>query len=175
MQGFEQIKWKRRKAWQKIVTKWTEYITKMELWRNSLKKIEGNFGTGVVAYFQFLRWLMFLNLLIFSIIFAFIILPQLILVEPRDIPCDLKAPLVTIMVQVPSNDTTNQTSGYSEQEVILYPNTTTQCCTDSYLNVTKTLAKDFSILHIVQGTGFMEKTLLFYGMYTNQIYGYNPR
>lgn len=147
----------------------------MELWRNSLKKIEGNFGTGVVAYFQFLRWLMFLNLLIFSIIFAFIILPQLILVEPRDIPCDLKAPLVTIMVQVPSNDTTNQTSGYSEQEVILYPNTTTQCCTDSYLNVTKTLAKDFSILHIVQGTGFMEKTLLFYGMYTNQIYGYNPR
>ena len=149
----------------------------MELWRNSMKKIEGNFGTGVVAYFQFLRWLMFLNLLIFSIIFTFIILPQLILVEPRDIPCDLSAPLTTTMMLV-NGDNVNQTSGYSEPqmvEVIVYPNTTTQCCTDLYLNETKTLAKDISILHIVQGTGFMEKTLLFYGMYTNQIYGYNPR
>lgn len=141
------------------MTKWSEYLTKMELWRSSLKKIEGNFGTGVVAYFLFLRWLMVLNLLIFTIIFMFIILPQLILIEPKDLPCDLKAP--------PTIDSSNDS-------IWVFPNTTVQCCRESYLNEIRHNQSEFSILHLVQGTGFMEKTLLFYGMYTNQIYGYNP-
>ncbi len=141
------------------MTKWSEYLTKMELWRSSLKKIEGNFGTGVVAYFLFLRWLMVLNLLIFTIIFMFIILPQLILIEPKDLPCNLNAsPVVD-----PSNET-----------ILIHPNTSVQCCREAYLNEIKHNRSDFSILSLVQGTGFMEKTFLFYGMYTNQIYGYNP-
>lgn len=164
LKGLESMKWKRRKAWQKIMTKWKEYLEKMELWRSSLNKIEGNFGTGVVAYFLFLRWLMFLNLLVFMIIFVFIIFPQLILVEPKDVPCDLMAaPTIQYI-----------TTGNVTNETVIYPNTTTQCCTEYYLNETKSMQNDFSILHIVQGTGFMEKTLMFYGMYTNQIYGYDP-
>lgn len=141
------------------MTKWSEYLTKMELWRSSLKKIEGNFGTGVVAYFLFLRWLMVLNLLIFTIIFMFIILPQLVLIEPKDLPCNYTA--------LPTIDASNET-------IWVYPNTTVQCCRESYLNEIRHNRSDFSILHLVQGTGFMEKTFLFYGMYTNQIYGYNP-
>lgn len=153
------------------MTKWSEYLTKMELWRSSLKKIEGNFGTGVVAYFVFLRWLMILNLLIFSIIFVFIILPQLVLVEPKDIPCDLKAAPVPSWRWIPGfNDTV---SGRNET-ILIYPNTTSQCCREAYVNEIRFNRSDFSILHLVQGTGFMEKTLLFYGMYTNQIYGYDP-
>lgn len=153
------------------MTKWTEYLTKMELWRTSLKKIEGNFGTGVVAYFVFLRWLMILNLLIFSIIFVFIILPQLMLIEPKDIPCDLKAPKVMSSRWVPGVNQSD--SGYNET-IWIYPNTTSQCCREAYINEIRFNRSDFSILHLVQGTGFMEKTLLFYGMYTNQIYGYDP-
>lgn len=154
------------------MTKWSEYWTKMELWRSSLKKIEGNFGTGVVAYFVFLRWLMILNLLIFSIIFVFIILPQFLLIEPKDLPCDLYAEPVSVQrLVVP--DTNNQTSGYNET-IQIYANTSTQCCRELYINEIRINRNEFSLLHLAQGTGFMEKTLLFYGMYTNQIYGYDP-
>lgn len=153
------------------MTKWSEYLTKMELWRTSLKKIEGNFGTGVVAYFVFLRWLMILNLLIFSIIFVFIILPQLVLIEPKDLPCDLNVPPTLATRWVP--DVNHTESGYNET-IWIYPNTSSQCCREVYNNEIRFNRSDFSILHLVQGTGFMEKTLLFYGMYTNQIYGYDP-
>lgn len=153
------------------MTKWSEYLTKMELWRTSLKKIEGNFGTGVVAYFVFLRWLMILNLLIFSIIFVFIILPQLVLIEPKDFPCDPHTPPVSGTRWVP--DANHTESGYNET-FLIYPNTTIQCCREVYINEIRFNRSDFSILHLVQGTGFMEKTLLFYGVYTNQIYGYDP-
>ncbi|KAG5671974.1 hypothetical protein PVAND_002138 [Polypedilum vanderplanki] len=163
LQGFEQIKWKRRKAWQKIMTKWSEYLTKMELWRSSLKTIEGNFGTGVVAYFVFLRWLMVLNLLIFTIIFMFIILPQLVLIEPKDLPCDPNAPPVF-----------DEKRSTANESIWIYANTSVQCCRETYLNEIKHNRSEFSILHLFQGTGFMEKTFLFYGMYTHQIYGYDP-
>lgn len=153
------------------MTKWSEYLTKMELWRTSLKKIEGNFGTGVVAYFVFLRWLMILNLLIFAIIFVFIILPQMVLVEPKDSPCDLNKPPEPGIRWVP--DVNHTDSGYNES-IWMYPNASIQCCREAYINEIRFNHSEFSILHLVQGTGFMEKTLLFYGMYTNQIYGYDP-
>ncbi|XP_058118443.1 transmembrane channel-like protein 7 [Anopheles ziemanni] len=143
LQGFEQIKWRRRKAWQSFRSKWGEYQTKLELWRMSLKTIEGNFGTGVVAYFLFLRWLVFLNLLLFLLIFAFVVLPHLVLREPADLPCDAETDATSV-----------------------------QCCSEGYENVTRTA--QFSVLDLIQGTGFVEGTLLFYGMYTNQIYGYSP-
>lgn len=111
----------------------------MELWRDSLKKIEGHFGTGVVAFFILIRWLAFLNLSMYVMIFFFIVLPQISFTELPDIPCD----------QLERNSS--------------------QCCTELYVNETK--HQEFFILDIIQGTGLMERTLLFYGMYTNQIFG----
>ena len=80
LQGFEQFKWQRRKVWQQMKSHWKETNLKLELWRHSLKKIEGTFGTGIVAYFLFIKWLMFLNLFIFLCILFFIIIPTLVLV-----------------------------------------------------------------------------------------------
>lgn len=140
LQGFDQFKWQRRKFWQRFKKKYSAWMAKMELWHNSLKKIEGHFGTGVVAFFFLIRWLAFLNLSVYVLIFIFIVLPQVILQEQRDIPC----------AQLEKNST--------------------QCCTEAYLNDTQN--QEFFILDIVQGTGIMESTLLFYGMYTNQIFGY---
>ncbi|XP_059608527.1 transmembrane channel-like protein 7 [Phlebotomus argentipes] len=137
LQGFDQIKWQRRKAWQQLCAKWTECLAKVELWKGSLKRIEGHFGTGVVAYFLFLRWLMFLNLAIFGIVLVFVVLPQVFLVAPDEAAC------------VVANST--------------------ECCAEDYFNATST----FSVLDIIQGTGIMEKTLMFYGMYSNRIYGYH--
>lgn len=145
LQGLDQIKWQRRKMWQHLHMKWVEWMTKAELWRNSLKNIEGHFGTGVVAYFLFLRWLMFLNVAIFGLLFVFIVLPQLLLTAPPPVePCDgaLNA-------------------------------TAVECCADKYF-ADQSGSGGFIMLDMVKGTGLMERTMLFYGMYTNRIFGFYP-
>lgn len=48
----------------------------LELWHNSLKTIEGHFGSGVATYFRFLRWLFVLNTAVFLISFGFVVIPQ---------------------------------------------------------------------------------------------------
>lgn len=42
----------------------------------------GQFGNGVLSFFLFLKWLMFLDLLIFIIQFSFISIPKLVLPDP---------------------------------------------------------------------------------------------
>lgn len=87
LQGFEQLKWRRRKAWQQFRTRMKEAYSKMELWNDSLKKIGGNFGMGIVAYFLFIKWLMYLNLLLFAIILLLIVLPATLLEMPEGEAC----------------------------------------------------------------------------------------
>lgn len=116
-----------------------EAYAKMELWNNSLKKIGGNFGMGIVAYFLFIKWLMFLNVMLFGIIFMFIVLPTITLVDERE-TC--------------SGNLTNSVP----------------CCSESYWNSS---AESNSIVDIVQGSGLLERTLLFYGLYTDKPYGRN--
>lgn len=123
-----------------------EYLSKLELWRGSLRTIEGYFGTGVVAYFLFLRWLMILNFFIFILLFSFVVIPQIVL-APRDM-----------------------STGTCEIEVS--PNST-ECCSESYLNNRNN--SDFNVLDIIQGTGFMEKTLMFYGYYSNRVFEYSSK
>ncbi|KAG7206778.1 hypothetical protein KM043_000692 [Ampulex compressa] len=87
LQGFDQLKWQRRKVWQQFRIRMKEAYSKMELWNDSLKKIGGNFGMGIVAYFLFIKWLMCLNVLLFAIIFLFIVLPEILLERPEQESC----------------------------------------------------------------------------------------
>lgn len=64
-----------------------ETCRKVELWKGDLKKIEGNFGTGVVAYFLFLKWLLFVNVFIFAFIFIFIVLPSILFASEFTAEC----------------------------------------------------------------------------------------
>ncbi|KAL1497386.1 hypothetical protein ABEB36_008365 [Hypothenemus hampei] len=50
----------------------------LELWYVPLKKIEGNFGTGVASFFKFFRWLFLLNVLTALISTCFIVIPKVI-------------------------------------------------------------------------------------------------
>lgn len=137
LQGFEQFSWQRRKVWQQFKIRLKETYAKLELWKNSLKKIEGNFGTGVVAYFLFLKWLMFLNLVIFILIFFFVVLPVIILDSCTPEACS----------QLNS----------------------TECCMNEYMNQTE--ENSLIGLDLIQGTGSMERTILFYGKYTSSLFG----
>ncbi|KAL0113567.1 hypothetical protein PUN28_012613 [Cardiocondyla obscurior] len=87
LQGFEQLKWQRRKAWQQFRIRMKEAYSKMELWNDSLKKIGGNFGMGIVAYFLFIKWLMYLNLLLLAIMFTLVVLPAIVLEVPESEVC----------------------------------------------------------------------------------------
>ncbi|CAG9116237.1 unnamed protein product [Plutella xylostella] len=139
LQGLEQLQWRQRKVWHRFRIRLTETLGKMELWSSALKEIEGNFGTGVVSFFLFLRWLLFLNLAISVTIILFLVLPKTLLVE-REVVCH--------------DFNTNHTD----------------CCSQTYLerNVTDSnIAVD-----LIQGTGVFERTILFYGVYSNQIYAY---
>ncbi|CAI4221532.1 unnamed protein product [Auanema sp. JU1783] len=47
-------------------------------WEGKIKKIESHFGSVVSSYFTFLRWIVFVNVIITLIIFAFIVLPEIL-------------------------------------------------------------------------------------------------
>lgn len=57
-----------------------------ELWKGHLKEVEGNFGTAVVSYFIFLRWLFVMNLIIFLLWFGLVVIPQLVWVAGTNAP-----------------------------------------------------------------------------------------
>ncbi|XP_007891932.1 transmembrane channel-like protein 5 isoform X2 [Callorhinchus milii] len=54
----------------------SETIKSIHPWQRSLKVIGGKFGTSVLSYFTFLKWLLMFNILSFLINFSFITIPQ---------------------------------------------------------------------------------------------------
>ncbi|XP_071963318.1 transmembrane channel-like protein 7 [Antedon mediterranea] len=71
--------------WYSVLLQWDRFKSRvrdafysLSLWEGSLKKIEGNFGSGVVSYFILLRWLLLWNIPVLLLSFCFITIPQLI-------------------------------------------------------------------------------------------------
>lgn len=46
------------------------------VWRNAIKAIEGQFGTGMASFFVFLRWLFLLNTVLAAVYLAFVVAPM---------------------------------------------------------------------------------------------------
>uniref|UniRef100_H0W2G9 Transmembrane channel-like protein n=1 Tax=Cavia porcellus TaxID=10141 RepID=H0W2G9_CAVPO len=57
----------------------SEFFSSISLWQKTLKVIGGKFGTSVLSYFNFLKWLLKFNIFSFIVNFSFIIIPQLTL------------------------------------------------------------------------------------------------
>ncbi|KAL5018437.1 hypothetical protein ScPMuIL_004159 [Solemya velum] len=132
--------------WNKTKIFCTELGYKFELWRNSFKSIEGNQGSGVLSYFVFMKWLFFLNIFIFALQFIFILLPQVIW------PTGSYATSVT-------------GAGNSLSSDIIVNTTRANTCSALY-TVNVTTASYKVVQDFLQGTGWMEKTALFYGYYS---------
>ncbi|XP_036135687.1 transmembrane channel-like protein 5 [Molossus molossus] len=54
----------------------SELLSSISLWQKTFKVIGGKFGTSVLSYFNFLRWLLKFNIFSFIVTFSFIIIPQ---------------------------------------------------------------------------------------------------
>lgn len=74
-----------------------------ELWYNSLKIIEGHFGSGISTYFKFFRWLFIMNCLITLFVVGFIVVPQLLYIYIRPATSSSQSELLIY-------DNTNQSS-----------------------------------------------------------------
>ncbi|XP_059549292.1 transmembrane channel-like protein 5 [Myotis daubentonii] len=54
----------------------SELLNSISLWQKTLKIIGGKFGTSILSYFNFLRWLLKFNIFSFIVTFSFITIPQ---------------------------------------------------------------------------------------------------
>ncbi|XP_076063938.1 transmembrane channel-like protein 7 isoform X2 [Oratosquilla oratoria] len=150
--GLAALKLSRRKMASQMKNRLREIVSKVELWYGSLRYVEGNFGTGLVAFFTFIKWLLYLNIFTFILIAVFILVPQIVFKHPED-PCS--------MVE------SNSTSGYINE---------TQCCSQRYeISVTEPERQTDKPLLVqlfldgLQGTGVLEISYLFYGYYPRHI------
>ncbi|XP_067673750.1 transmembrane channel-like protein 7 isoform X2 [Haliotis asinina] len=139
-----------KQSWQKKRSQLKGWLYQLELWASTFKEIEGRFGTATVSYFRFTRWLMFLNLYIFLLMVCVIVIPYFALPTPNSFH--------TIT-------TVNQTDTYFQEA---------DRCTTLYrihiYNLTATESVGEMVLDFIQGTGWMERRALFYGVYYNRTY-----
>ncbi|KAM9857692.1 transmembrane channel-like protein 5 [Aulostomus maculatus] len=61
----------------------------MELWQGILKEIGGRFGTSVLSYFLFLKWLLMFNIFSFLVNFGFITIPLLVYDPSPNVPANV--------------------------------------------------------------------------------------
>ncbi|XP_075422168.1 transmembrane channel-like protein 5 isoform X1 [Ascaphus truei] len=63
----------------------SDFFQGLQLWHKTLKVIGGNFGTSILSYFIFLKWLLTFNIFSFMVNFSFITIPQFIDMDPNNL------------------------------------------------------------------------------------------
>ncbi|CAE1282323.1 TMC [Acanthosepion pharaonis] len=126
-----------------------EVAFKLEPWRESVKAIEGHHGSGVASYFLFLRWSIYLNFGFFMLLFGLIVIPQ---------------------VAFKKKNYTTAVLGINSSYV--HVNYSQHCSQQYILNYSSTSVSEI-LLDFLQGTGWMEKTPLFYGYYEGKELNYD--
>ncbi|XP_071107744.1 transmembrane channel-like protein 7 isoform X1 [Haliotis cracherodii] len=148
--GVSSVKQSIKQSWRKKRSQLKGWLYQLELWASTFKEIEGRFGTATVSYFRFTRWLMFLNLYIFLLMFCVIVIPYFALPTP-----DLFHNIPTV----------NRSDTYFQEA---------DRCTTLYKdyidNLTARESVGDMVLDFIQGTGWMERKELFYGVYYNRTY-----
>ncbi|XP_019368148.1 PREDICTED: transmembrane channel-like protein 7 [Gavialis gangeticus] len=138
LSGWNHWKQTSRKSWKKFLEEIKEAASYLELWRHDIHSIEGKFGTGVQAYFSFLRFLVMLNFVIFVLMFSFITLPTII----------------------------SKYGVFNSSYAKVPPRNIEPQCTIYNPDGPKGLVYFYSyIIDLLSGTGFLELTSLFYGYY----------
>eukprot|EP00118_Oscarella_pearsei_P018054 m.182734 g.182734 ORF g.182734 m.182734 type:complete len:866 (+) comp39295_c0_seq49:160-2757(+) len=152
--------------WKHFKDKLKEAKYIFNLWWSHLKQVESYFGTGIVSYFVFLRWVFLVNVLLASLWFFFVFIPQVAITDANtnttaasslgraDVAqCMENVTLIDLNASCPNCSTSllvdfliQQAKNETEQPIVWY---------------------DY-ILSFFTGTGWMENTYLFIGHYSNQ-------
>uniref|UniRef100_A0A673VV77 Transmembrane channel-like protein n=1 Tax=Suricata suricatta TaxID=37032 RepID=A0A673VV77_SURSU len=69
------------RAYRRSKNSLSELLNYISLWQKTFKVIGGKFGTSVLSYFNFLRWLLKFNIFSFIVTFSFIVIPELTVLE----------------------------------------------------------------------------------------------
>uniref|UniRef100_F7BR96 Transmembrane channel-like protein n=1 Tax=Xenopus tropicalis TaxID=8364 RepID=F7BR96_XENTR len=70
------------KKWMKFKRDFENFKTACIPWEMKIKEIESHFGSSVASYFIFLRWMYGLNLVLLSLVFGLIVIPELLMGLP---------------------------------------------------------------------------------------------
>jgi len=134
--GYTKVRYMRHRIWKNLKLKLHDAALHMEPWGNSFKQIEGHFGLAVMSYFKFLRWMLLLNVLILTLTFLFIIIPQIVY-------------------------------DYHQDARVHGGRNSSDICVSRYLHNKETENENVAqlMLDMVDGNGWMETTLMFYGHY----------
>ncbi|XP_029193499.2 transmembrane channel-like protein 5 isoform X3 [Acropora millepora] len=156
-----------------------EYLNSYELWRQPFKEIEGSFGNGVLSYFTFLKWLLLLNIYVFTLTLSFVIIPQALstgeglpLESPENVSAHGKITNATSLFEMMGSQTetvyVRQRRDIKSNETV--PWGTIETChlvrpDDDYTDKPITqLVMDF-----ISGVGWINTTLMFYGSYSDKV------
>lgn len=78
LSGWKKFKLDRAMGWTKFKITIKDSISQYTIWKDHMKEVEGLFGTGVLSYFTFLRWLLYINLIVSLLTLCFLFVPQMI-------------------------------------------------------------------------------------------------
>lgn len=133
-------------TWKSMKRAYNDLAIRFSLWYHTFKKVEGEYGTAIMTYFKFLKWLLKLNFYTMMITFCVITVPYLALGP----------------------------STYKDTVKHLNNSDISITCTQEYIqymdNFTAAESLDEKVIDFLQGTGWMERTVLFYGVYYNKTY-----
>ncbi|BFZ02571.1 hypothetical protein BsWGS_05610 [Bradybaena similaris] len=123
-------------------------IYRVNFWSQQFKEIEGHFGIATTTYFRFTRWLVKINFMVFFLFLCFIYIPQW-----------------AAQRLFPSGNRINvceQMNGTHFDKML--------CCSLTYTKSISSHGQGWeTFLEIAQGTGILEKTMLFYGFYYSNL------
>lgn len=156
-----------------------EYLNSYELWRQPFKEIEGSFGNGVLSYFTFLKWLLLLNIYVFTLTLSFVIIPQALstgeglpLESPENVSAHGKITNATSLFEMMGSQTetvyVRQPRDIKSNETV--PWGTIETChlvrpDEDYTNKPITQI----VMDFISGVGWINTTLMFYGSYSDKV------
>ncbi|XP_074647256.1 transmembrane channel-like protein 7 [Tubulanus polymorphus] len=175
LKGVAGVKHRNRVKWQNFKRDAKDAMYKLKVWNSSFKAIEGGFGMGVGSFFRFLKWLFFLNIYISVIMIAVVLIPQLIL-KPHNFREAVRLStgdnLTSISAVWNDSATASALTDYNTENISFVEQSVV--CSKKYEdfinNKTQVSTTFDKVLDLLKGTGWLERTILFYGYYFNKTY-----
>ncbi|XP_032777252.2 transmembrane channel-like protein 7 isoform X2 [Daphnia magna] len=162
--GLELIRFRKRQIWHRVQSFALQILSFFSPWKQTIRSIEANFGTGVGSYFLLIRWQMLLNFFITFFVVTLILVPW----EVGQTSCTNLNFTVLSPSQSALDGCSRSYNVSSCNDECMARNDS--CWLEYRASVMTTIANHSSqplllIQDAVQGTGWLEYTVAFYGYY----------